>query len=178
MPPIQIRHSDRAARAKVLVGIALLGFGENSVAGRSNLAQFQSASASDENGDYAAAFAVDGIVSNFHSFRSSNTSDPHWLQVTFPRPLTVGSAHLYLGLDNGAAKGLAHFKIQFRDGGGTWVDIPGTEIFGNTATELVVPFPTAQTADRFRLYTDDNGNRIVREIALSPPNLVGGNDAG
>jgi hypothetical protein len=163
---------------RLFLFLALIACGEDQAAAeRVNFAKYQTATSSTRNGSYAPTFANDGLVSNFHSFRTDNTTDPHWLQIRFPMPLKIGSAHLYLGLDADPSKGLSHFKFQFHNGSG-WVDVPGTETFGNTATELVVPFPTAPMSDRFRLYSDDNGNRIVRELALFPPNIVGGVDQG
>ncbi len=148
------------------------------IADRVNLAKFQIATSSTQNGDYDPSFATDGIVSNFHSFRTIDSVDPQWVQIRFPRDMKIGSAHVYLGLDNNPAKGLSHLKFQYRNNSGNWVDVPGSERYGNTATELVVPFTTAPTSDRFRLWSDDRSNRIVREIALFSPNLVNGSDQG
>lgn len=163
----------QALPVAMLMALAPLSFAQ-----RVNFAKYQTATASSQNGDYDPSLAVDGIVSNFHSFRTGPESDPHWLQIQLGKSTQIGSAHLYLGLDNDPTKGLPHFKFQFRNGSGNWVDVPGTETFNNTATELVVPFPTAPTSDRFRLYSDSDGNRIIREVALFPRNLVGGIDQG
>ncbi len=147
-------------------------------AGRVNFAKYQAVTASGQTGDYDPSFAVDGLVSNFHSFRTNNTSNPQWLQVTFPRSVTIGSAHLYLGLDNDASKGgLPSFKIQSYNGS-AWVDVPGTSVTGNTSTELSVIFSAATTSNQFRLYTDENGSRTIREFALFPPHVVSGVEQG
>ena len=162
-----------------LLVFTLLGLASGqSWAGRVNFAKYQSVTASGQTGDYDPSFAVDGLVSNFHSFRTNNTNNPQWLQVTFPRSVTIGSAHLYLGLDNDASKGgLPSFKIQSYNGS-AWVDVPGTSVTGNTATELSVIFSTATTSNQFRLYTDENGSRTIREFALFPPRVVGGLEQG
>jgi autotransporter-associated beta strand protein len=153
-------------------------FSGQSWAGRVNFASYQSVIASGQTGDYDPSFAVDGLVSNFHSFRTSNTSNPQWLQVNFPRSVTIGSAHLYVGLDNDASKGgLPSFKIQSYNGS-AWVDVPGTSVTGNTATELSIIFSAATTSDQFRLYTDENGSRTIREFALFPPHVVGSAEQG
>ena len=144
---------------------------------RVNFAKYQAASASTKNGDYSAEFAVDGIVSNFHSWRTANTTNPQWLEVAFPRAVAIGSAHVYLGLDNDPLKGLPSFKFQYFDGS-NWLDVPGSAVSGNTATERSVIFSAAVTSDRFRLYTDEDGNRIVREIALFPQNLLSNVEQG
>jgi hypothetical protein len=58
------------------------------------------------------------------------------------------------------------------------VDVPGSSVTGNTATELSVVFSSATTSDQFRLYTNQDGGRYIRELALFPPNLVGGVEQG
>ncbi len=145
---------------------------------RLNLAKYQATTASGQTGFYEPSFAVDGLVSNFNSFRTNNTNNPQWLEVSFPRPVAVGSAHLYLGRDNDPAKGgLPSFKFQSHDGTG-WVDVPGSAVTGNTATEREVRFATPVTSNRFRLYTDENGSLTIRELALFPPHLAGAVEQG
>ena len=145
---------------------------------RVNVAKYQPVTASGQNSTYSPDFAVDGIVSNFHSYRTANSNNPHWLEIRYPRAVTMGSAHLYLGLDNDAAQGgLPTFKLQYHDGS-AWVDIPGATVTVNTNAERVVVFQSAVTAERIRVYTDENGIRTIREIAVFPPNLSGGVEQG
>lgn len=179
--PSAHRIVERVGRFRVFLAAAivpLIGlFVDSAWGGRVNFAKYQAVSSSGQNGDYGPEFAVDGIVSNFHSFRTNNTTAAQWLEVTFPRAVTIRSAHVYLGLDDDPLKGLPSFKFQYHDGSG-WVDVPGSSVTGNTATERSVIFSSASTSDRFRLYTNENGNRYVRELALFPPNLVGGVEQG
>ncbi|MCU0749989.1 MAG: discoidin domain-containing protein, partial [Akkermansiaceae bacterium] len=150
----------------------------HSHAERVNVAKYQPVTASGQNSTYSPDFAVDGIVSNFHSYRTANSNNPHWLEIRYPRAVTMGSAHLYLGLDNDAAQGgLPTFKLQYHDGS-AWVDIPGATVTVNTNAERVVVFQSAVTAERIRLYSDENGIRTIREIAVFPPNLSGGVEQG
>ena len=147
-------------------------------ADRGNFAKFQTVTASGKSSTYVADFAVDGVVSNFHAFRTNNTTNPHWLEVKYPRMVEIGSAHLYLGLDNDPEQGgLPSFKLQYHDGA-DWTDIPGASVTGNSAAELSVLFTSAVTSDRFRLYSDENGSRTIRELALFPPNPVSGLEQG
>lgn len=147
-------------------------------ADRVNFAKFQAVSASGNSSTYVADFAVDGMVSNFHAFRTNDTSDPHWLEVKYPRMVEIGSAHLYLGLDNDPAQGgLPSFKLQYHNGTG-WADIPGASVTGNADAERTVIFTAAITSDRFRLHSDEDGSRVIREMALFPPNLSGGVEQG
>lgn len=145
---------------------------------RQNLAAYQSVTASGQSGFYEPSLAVDGLVSNFHSFRTNNTTSPQWLEVSFPRPVSIGSAHLYLGRDyDPASGGLPSFKFQFHDGT-DWVDVHGGAVTGNTSSECEVRFSSAVTSNRFRLYTDEDGSRTIRELALFPPNISGGIEQG
>ena len=54
-------------------------------AARVNFAKYQAVTASGQFSTYGPDFAVEGIASNFHSFRTNNTSNPQWLEVRFPR---------------------------------------------------------------------------------------------
>lgn len=74
--------------------LPLLGLAQP--APRANLAKYQSASASVSNGNYAPDFAVDGIVSNFHSWRTGNQTGPYWLELSYPRLVTLARPPLSL----------------------------------------------------------------------------------
>ena len=145
---------------------------------RVNFAKYQKVTSSGQSSTYSPDFAVDGVVDNFHSFRTNNTNSPHTLEVRFPRVVTIGSAHLYLGLDNDPAQGgLPSFKLQSHNGS-QWFDIPGASVSGNNSAERAVVFASAVSSDRFRLFSDENGSRVIREIALFPPNPQGNIEQG
>ena len=143
---------------------------------RVNLAKFQAVSASANTSTYGPDFAVDGIVCNFHSFRSSGR---FWLEVTYPTPIAIASAHVFLGLLEGTTtQVLSNFRFQYHNGAG-WLDIPGSVVTGNTQTERSIIFSQPITATRFRLQSDTaSGSHTVRELALFPPNIVGGAEQG
>lgn len=146
---------------------------------RVNLAKYQSATASVQASSYAPDFAVDGIVSNFHSYRTGNTSGPTWLEISYPRPVTLASAHLYSGLlvNENPTQVYTNFRFQYHDGT-VWIDIPGATVSANTAPERNVAFTAPVTAERFRLYSTDSGNRAVRQLAFFPPNVVNAIEQG
>jgi uncharacterized repeat protein (TIGR02543 family) len=126
-------------------------------------------------------FATDGIASNFHRWRSSKTTG-QWLEITYPRPVTIASAHLYFGVmaSGTTTENWGNFKLQ-RDNGGIWTDIPGATVSGNTASERNVIFTSAVTSSKFRLLNTDTGGdivRSVREVAMFGPNVVGGLEQG
>lgn len=143
---------------------------------RVNLAKYQASTASATTSTYRPDFAVDGIVCNFHSFRSSGR---FWLEISYPRPIAIASAHLYSGLlENNTTEVLASFRFQYHDGAG-WLDISGSLVTGNTRPERAVVFTNPVTATRFRLQSNDaSGSRTIRELALFPPNVVGGVEQG
>ncbi len=137
------------------------------VSQRVNLAKYQVTTASTTNGQYQADFATDGVVGKGNSWRSANVTTPHWVEVAFPVPVTIRSAHVYCGIDDGPVP--ASFKVQYFSGG-NWLDAPGSARAGNTSPEVNVIFTNAVTSDRFRLYSDQDGTVRVREFALFPPN--------
>lgn len=138
---------------------------------RLNVAKYQAVTASSENGNYIADYATDGIVGNENSWRTVTSTDPHTGEVTLPVTISVRSAHLYLGVDDGLTPG--NFKVQYFTGG-SWVDAPGSFITGNTATEVNVIFTSAVTASRFRFYSDVDGSPRVKEMALFRTNPAPG----
>lgn len=128
-----------------------------------DLAMFQSVTADSNASGFFAETTVDGIVSNDSRWLSDN-SGPHWLEVTMSAPYAVGSAHLYLGVDNSLT--VSSFSIQYFSGG-AWVT--AASVTNNTATEVKVPFAsTVSGATRFRFYTTVTTAR-VREFVLLPP---------
>jgi hypothetical protein len=163
---------------KLTLALAVVTSAPIATAQRVNFATYQKVTASGQTSSYGPDFAVDGIASNFHSFRTNTTNNPHWLELTYPREVAIGSAHLYLGLNNDLAQGgLQNFKFQYHNGS-AWIDIPGSTVTANTTAERSVIFSSAVTSNRFRLYSDDNGSRTIREIALFPPNLVAAVEQG
>jgi hypothetical protein len=134
---------------------------------RLNVAKYQDVIASSENGNYIADYAADGVAGNENSWRSANVTGPHSAEVSLPVTITVRSAHIYLGIDDGSAP--ASFKVQYFSGG-SWVDAPGSSVTGNTSTEVNVIFSTGVTSSRFRFYAAGNNTHRVKEFALFRPN--------
>ena len=125
-----------------------------------NLARLQYAVADSSDGGTSPSEAVDGFVSNDSRWYSASGSGGHWLEIQLKTSFTLGSAHLYIGKDDGYP--ISSFQLQYANGGG-WITI--TNITGNTATDLNVIFPSPVVANRFRLYTTE-GIARVKEIAL------------
>ncbi len=158
-------HVTNRIELRLLVLFGILCLASFSFAERVNLAKYQSVSVDSTYDNYAGVYATDGIVSNKHRW-VSDSSGPHWLKVTFPFALEFGSAHLFLGKDDGYT--IANFSLQYHNGS-SWVDIPGAVVSDNTVTELNLIFTEPVTTDKVRLYTSDNNAR-VKELALYPPN--------
>lgn len=148
---------------------------------RVNVAKYQSVSASSQSGTYLDDFAVDGIVSSFHSHRTTNhtSGNPIWLEVSYPLPIAIASAHLYSGLleSNTTTQVLSSFRYQYHDGL-SWLDIPGSTVTNNTQPEVAVVFSNAVSATRFRLFSTNTGNRTIRELALFPANVISNVEQG
>lgn len=159
------------------LGAVVIGAPLEAFADRVNLAKYQNVTASSQDSTFAPSFVVDGLVSNFHSFRTPDTG-PHWLEINYPRDVTLASVHLYLGLDNlPGTQIFENFKLQFYGRSG-WVDVPGGSVTGNVDTEVNLIFARTVTADRFRLYSTDTGKHVIRQIAMFPPNSVDGVEQG
>ena len=147
--------------------ICILLFPTFVFAQRVNLAKFQTATASSTfSTDYPARNATDGVANNDSLWISSLTL-PQTLQVQLPLAMTIGSAQLFLGLDDGLT--VTNFSIQYLSSSSNWVACAGATITNNTLNELNLVFTTNVTASLFRFYSTDARVR-VKEFALYPPN--------
>src|SRR5258706_11232599 len=132
---------------------------------RVNLAKFQLVQASSAAATDPALYATDGVVGNGNRWKS-NGNPPHWLIVTLPFDIPLGSAQLYLGRDD--LEPVASFRLQSWNGA-TWIDIPGTVISGNTSNVLNLVFPSPVTTSQVRFYSTEPIVRL-REFALFTTN--------
>lgn len=115
--------------------------------------------------DSTASEATDGIVSNDSRWVSKWNSDPHWVEVRLQTPYPVGSAQIYLGVDD--TNNASSFDVQYHDGS-SWQTI--ISVTGDNSTDHNLVFPaTVDTATRFRVLTNTN-NLQVKEFVLLPPN--------
>ena len=140
---------------------------------RVNLAKLQMAIADSAAPGNQASFATDGIVGNTNCWVSAGAG-PHWLKISLPLPVQLGSAQLYLGNDDTGA--VANFSLQYFSSN-AWVNIPGASFTGNAATVLNVVFSSPVTASLVRFYSTDATVK-VREIALFAPNGPAGYPIG
>ena len=165
-------RTGRAALRLLAFVLAVAAAAPQARAQRVNLAKYQAATASSDISTYVADFAVDGSACNFRSFRSSGR---FWLEISYPQPIAIASAHVYSGLlESNTTQVLANFKFQYHNGT-NWLDIPGSVVTANSRVEKRVTFDNAITATRFRLQNSDtSGNRTIRELAFFPPTNVPG----
>lgn len=63
---------------------------------RMNLAKLQRATSDSAADGKQARFATDGVVVNTNSWVSTGAG-PHWLKITLPLPMQLGSPHVYSG---------------------------------------------------------------------------------
>jgi hypothetical protein len=172
-----VRSGLRTASPYLLAGIlALCIFSLSSVQAqiqRVNLAKLQATASDSAAAGNQASFATDGVVGNTNSWMSAGPG-PHWLKITLPLPIQLGSAQLYLGNDDTAP--VTNFSLQYFSSN-SWVNIPGASFSGNTATVLNVVFSTPVEASMVRLYSTD-AKVTVRELALFAPNAPAGFPVG
>ncbi|WP_250928199.1 glycosyl hydrolase [Aporhodopirellula aestuarii] len=136
-----------------------------------NLAQFQP-TVVDSVGSGSLNEATDGIVSNDSRWIFQNNTNPHWVEVRLQAPYPIGSAHVYLGLDD--TNKVSSFDLQYHDGS-SWQTI--TSVVGDNSTDHNLIFPATVTATRFRIHT--NANQLqVKEFVLLPPNGPAGYPLG
>ena len=164
--PQRTKHwAATTAQWLTLLGCVLLP--EMASAQRVNLAKFQTTTASSTfSTDYPARNATDGVANN-DSLWVSSLTQPHTLQVQLPLAMTVGSAQVFLGIDDGLT--VTNFSIQYLNSSSNWVTCPGANITGNTLNERNLVFTTNVTASLFRFYSTDVRVR-VKDFALYPPN--------
>lgn len=137
---------------------------------RVNLAKYQPVTTDSDNGVQNGSYLTDGLITDSSSWVSDN-SGPHWAQVSFPFPVTVGSAQMVMGLDNVAPPQI--FQLQYLTNG-TWMAISGTTVIGNTNKDVNLVFPAPVTATAFRFNDAFDGTVNLRELALYPPNGTNG----
>jgi hypothetical protein len=140
---------------------------------RVNLAKYQRVEASSADSGDPALYATDGVAGNGNRWKSDGPA-PHWLIVTLPLAMELGSAHLYLGRDD--IEPVASFSLQYWNGS-SWANIAGASRTGNTTNLLNLVFTAPVTTSRVRLYSTENVVR-VREIALFAPSGPAGYPLG
>lgn len=120
-----------------------------------------------------ASEATDGIVSNDSRWASQNNANAHWVEVQLSTPYPVGSAHVYLGLDD--TNNVSAFDLQYHNGS-SWQTI--TSVVGDHSTDHNLVFSTTiDTATRFRIHA--SGSQLqVKEFVLLPPNGPAGYPLG
>ena len=120
-------------------------------------------------GEYAAANAIDGKVSDASRWVSKPSADPAWLAVDLGAVQQLAGVHLFTGF--GSADVIADFKIQFWSDG-KWADIPSATITANKAHSLAIPFDQTVTVktDKLRLWVtaSHQGYARVKELVIWP----------
>ena len=137
---------------------------------RINLAKYQPVITDSTNGTQSAAYLTEGFVDDDSGW-VSDSSGPHWAAVTFPFPVTVGSAQLVMGQKS--ALPLTVFYFQYLTNG-NWVTVPGSTVVSNTNLERNIVFSSPITASSFRVYDSLDSPIHLRQLALYPPNGTNG----
>jgi hypothetical protein len=140
---------------------------------RVNLAKNQTVTVSSVSGNRLGSYVTDGDAGNDSRWISQNWAFNN-ARIDFPFPVEVGSAHVFMGVDDTLP--LAKFAIQYLNGS-TWTTIPSADISGNANVERNLVFSTPVTASSFRIMVTDPTIRL-REFALYPPNGPSGYPLG
>lgn len=112
---------------------------------------------------FVASNAVDGIISNDSRWVSANTTGPHWAEIDLAGNCTIRTDEIYTGMDNSYP--VANLVLQYWNGS-SWADVPGTNVTGNTNTQLGQIFTNPVTTNKVRFYSTDNGYVRVKEIKV------------
>lgn len=154
--------------AACLCYIAMLAFTTPSPADATNLAASGTATASSQYNDkYTATKAIDGKVDDNARWLSADGAGPHWLTITLPANLKLGSAHVHMGYSNQNGA-IANFQLQQWDGQ-RWRTIAGTTVAHNNQLKLRLVFDRPIETTRVRLYSEDAGPIRVKELLLFAP---------
>lgn len=128
------------------------------------------ATASSTYGDFTAAKAIDGVVSDTSRWTSDRApAGPWWLEIELGETASLLGLHVHTGIN--AATAVRGFKVQFqRDG--QWIDIPSATVANNQATALALAFDdtVAVRTDRLRLWitaTPDGYARLKEVVVWS-----------
>ncbi|MDX6765300.1 MAG: glycosyl hydrolase [Candidatus Methylacidiphilales bacterium] len=140
---------------------------------RVNLAKYQPVTVSSVSGNRLGSYVTDGDAGNDSRWISQNWAY-NTARIDFPFPVEVGSAQLFMGVDDTLP--LAKFGLQYLNGS-TWTTINGTDIDGNSNVERNLVFGAPVTASSFRIIVTDPTIRL-REFALYPPNGPSGYPIG
>ena len=113
---------------------------------------------------YAAAFAVDGKVTDDSRWVSQEAGEK-WLVVELPAEQTIASARIVSGWAQRSGTMVNSIRLQAeRDG--QWADIDGGSLRGNRSFETVLNFAAPVQAKRVRMLSDDAGYVRIYELEL------------
>ncbi|MCD6304345.1 MAG: FAD-dependent oxidoreductase [Planctomycetes bacterium] len=83
----------------------------------------------------------------------STRTVPNWVELAWPRPVTIGAARFISGYNRHGrlTSPISDFALQYRDASGQWKDIPATKTTGNTRFQWSARFQPVTTR-AVRLY--------------------------
>ncbi|MBI5692082.1 MAG: discoidin domain-containing protein [Verrucomicrobia bacterium] len=132
----------------------------------------RSANPSSTYGDFTAAKAIDGVISDTSRWTSAQSRAPAWLEIQLAETTALLGLHVHTGLNPATA--VRGFTVQFwRDG--QWIDIPSATVADNQATALALAFDdtVAVRTDRLRLWitATPDGYARIKEVVVWPAAL-------
>lgn len=127
-----------------------------------NVAEGKKATACSVYKNYFPQHAVDGVVSDRSRWLSVESDQPKWLELDLAGTYEISEAVVFTGYER--EDPLANFSLQYKQNG-SWVDIPGAVVRGNTKQEVSVPFTAPVQTDAIRFYSTAHRVRL-RELIL------------
>jgi hypothetical protein len=124
-------------------------------------------------GDFTAAKAIDGVISDASRWTSARApGGPWWLEIELAETASLLGVHVHTGLN--AATVVRGLTVQFQRGG-RWVDIPSATVANNQATALALAFDdtVAVHTDRLRFWitATPDGYARIKEVVVWPASV-------
>lgn len=110
--------------------------------------------------------AVDGDLSDTSRWLTADVPGPHWLRLDLPEVRPMAGYAIYSGGEN--ADPVAAFYLE-EWSGTQWELIPSSQVTGNTAPIVVLPFDQQVSTSALRLVLPADGILPVREIVVWRP---------
>lgn len=151
------------------IALALVGAASAAPSQQPQPVKAKAATASSQLANYPAAKAIDGEISDGSRWVSGKSQEPAWLAIDLGSVHHLAGLHLFTGF--GSKDAIEGFKVQFWSAG-QWVEIPSSQVSGNQATALAIPFDqtVAVETDRLRLWITASHQQVarVKEIVIWP----------
>ncbi len=130
-----------------------------------NLAVGAAVKVSSTHGDYAAANAVDGSLTDDDRWIGARGRKGNWIELDLGVEKRFGNIWIVTGWQNGSVSVADRFEVQVKAGDG-WRTLPGAEVRGNSQSRREILLEEPVAARFVRVHSDSDDYFRVYEIAL------------